>query len=187
MKESYEEDLADHFGLQRRGDSDDGMVLSVRVKGNAGQPLSSEINTSVCRSCSASGEGDIGRTAIGKVRANTAESTTLCMRGNPKRENREIPSVSESTDSERSENVTDGNTDMYADGKSDGPIVPAKRTNKTGTPAAESVEERGSPKGKALKTNRCGLCAGQSESWLRVATAGRDVVILTVIPKGGAV
>ncbi len=27
------------------------------------------------------------------------------------------------------------------------PIVPEKRTNKTGTPAAESVEERGSPQG----------------------------------------
>jgi len=38
---------------------------------------------------------------------------------------------------------------MNADRKSDGPIVPAKRTNKTGTPAAESVEGRGSPKGNA--------------------------------------
>ena len=38
---------------------------------------------------------------------------------------------------------------MNANRKSDGPIVPAKRTNKTGTPAAESVEERGSPKGNA--------------------------------------
>ena len=38
---------------------------------------------------------------------------------------------------------------MNADRKSDGPIVPAKRTNKTGTPAAESVEGRGPPKGNA--------------------------------------
>ncbi len=38
---------------------------------------------------------------------------------------------------------------MNANRKSDGPIVPAKRLNKTGTPAAESVEERGSPKGNA--------------------------------------
>ncbi len=36
---------------------------------------------------------------------------------------------------------------MNARRKSDGPIVPAKRANKAGTPAAESVEERGSPKG----------------------------------------
>jgi len=38
---------------------------------------------------------------------------------------------------------------MNARRKSDGPIVPAKRANKAGTPAAESVEERGSPKGNA--------------------------------------
>ncbi len=50
---------------------------------------------------------------------------------------------------ERSENVSDGNADMHADRKSDGPIVPAKRANKAGTPGAESVEERGSPKGNA--------------------------------------
>ena len=51
MKVSYEENLADRFGLQRRGDSGNGIVLSVRTKGNAGQPLSSEITPFVCRSC----------------------------------------------------------------------------------------------------------------------------------------
>ena len=51
MQVSYEEDLANRFGLQRRGVSGNWFVLSVRVKGNAGQPLSSEITTSVCRSC----------------------------------------------------------------------------------------------------------------------------------------
>jgi hypothetical protein len=77
------------------------------------------------------------------------------MYGNSKRENREILLVSLRSRwhvigrAERSENVTDGTADMNAKRKSDGPIVPAKRTNKTGTPAAESVEERGSPKGRA--------------------------------------
>ena len=52
---------------------------------------------------------------------------------------------------ERSENVPDGNADMNAHRKSDGPIVPAKRANKAGTPVAESVEERGSPKGNAAR------------------------------------
>ena len=51
---------------------------------------------------------------------------------------------------ERSENVSDGNADMNANRKSDDPIVPAKRANKTGTLVAESAEERGSPKGNAL-------------------------------------
>ncbi len=51
MQVSYEEDLANHFGLQRRGVAGNRFVLSVRAKGNAGQVLSSEITTSVCRSC----------------------------------------------------------------------------------------------------------------------------------------
>jgi hypothetical protein len=51
MKVSYEEGLANYFGLQRRGGTGDRSVLSVRAKGNAGQLLSSEITFSVCRSC----------------------------------------------------------------------------------------------------------------------------------------
>ncbi|MFM7115868.1 MAG: glutathione peroxidase [Planctomycetota bacterium] len=43
MKVSYEEGLANYFGLQRRGGTGDRLVLSVRAKGNAGQLLSSEI------------------------------------------------------------------------------------------------------------------------------------------------
>jgi hypothetical protein len=43
MKESYEEDLANHFGLQRRGGCGNNVVLSVRAEGQAGKPLSSEI------------------------------------------------------------------------------------------------------------------------------------------------
>lgn len=65
------------------------------------------------------------------------------MSGNSKRENREIPMVSNSKEEERPENVSDGNAGMYAMGKSDGSIVPAKRANNGGAePPAESVEER---------------------------------------------
>ncbi len=39
---------------------------------------------------------------------------------------------------------------MNVSRKSDDPIVPAKWANKAGTPVAESMEERGSPKGNAL-------------------------------------
>ncbi len=45
MKVSYEESLANHFGLQRRCDGGNDVVLSVRAEGNAGQLLSSEIST----------------------------------------------------------------------------------------------------------------------------------------------
>ena len=51
MKGSYKEDLANHFGLQRRGVLGNRSVFIVRAKGNAGQLLNSEITTSVCRSC----------------------------------------------------------------------------------------------------------------------------------------
>ena len=57
MKVSYEESIANYFGLQRRGGPGDRTVLSVRAKGNAGQPLSSrpksieQGTTFVCRSC----------------------------------------------------------------------------------------------------------------------------------------
>ncbi|MFO0180302.1 MAG: hypothetical protein ACK517_00835, partial [bacterium] len=46
MRVSYEEGLANYFGLQRRGGTGDRSVLSVRAKGNAGQLLSSEITFS---------------------------------------------------------------------------------------------------------------------------------------------
>ena len=53
---------------------------------------------------------------------------------------------------ERSENVSDGDADTNANRKSDDPIVPTKRANKTRTLAAELVEERGSPKGNRNQT-----------------------------------
>ena len=85
MKESHREDVASHSGLEPyAGDGNVAGVASVR--GNAGQPLSSEINSSVCRSCS-----DMEK-AIPPVPfyGEAAESKTLCMRRHPKRENREI-------------------------------------------------------------------------------------------------
>ena len=36
MKESYEEELANHFGFQRRGDCGSNVVMSVRAEGQAG-------------------------------------------------------------------------------------------------------------------------------------------------------
>jgi RNA-directed DNA polymerase len=92
-----------------------------------------------------------------------AESETLRMRGNSMHGNREIPRASVSKadvgrdgKADRSEKVDDRTSDTHVRGKSDGPIIPKKRTNKTGRPsgesAAESVEERGSTKGNAAKT-----------------------------------
>ena len=59
MKESYEENLANYFGLQRRGDCGNKVVLSVRSEGQAGQPLSSEITTFACRPCPDKGKATL--------------------------------------------------------------------------------------------------------------------------------
>lgn len=50
MKVSHEKSLANDLGLRRRCDSGNNVVLSVRLEGNVGQLLSSEITTFVCRS-----------------------------------------------------------------------------------------------------------------------------------------
>ena len=48
--------------------------------------------------------------------------------------------------------------------KSDGPVVPAKPSNKAGRPAAEVVEERGPAKGNATSETRPGRGAGEGVS-----------------------
>ena len=81
-----------------------------------------------------------------------AESKTPCMRGNSMRENRETQATpSPDGGGGRSEKAQCRTPDMHVAGESDGPIVPAKWTNKPGTPAAESMEERGSLKGNATR------------------------------------
>ena len=74
---------------------------------------------------------------------NAAESKTLGMCGNSLRENRETPAISSPDGGEeRSEKATGRTPDMHVSGESDGFVVPAKRANKAGHPAAESVEGR---------------------------------------------
>ncbi len=93
MKESYREDLASNSGLEPYAvDGNIGGVASAR--GNVGQLLSSEIFTSVCRSCSDLEKTTSSLPLSGKAMTDTAESETLCMRRHSKRENREILSVS---------------------------------------------------------------------------------------------
>ncbi|MFH0821898.1 MAG: group II intron reverse transcriptase/maturase, partial [Pseudomonadota bacterium] len=82
-----------------------------------------------------------------------AESKTLCMRGNSLRGNREVPSapMAESSGGPVGESPKAYTSDMYADGKSDGPIVPTKRPNNDGLKTlAEAVEGRGPTKGNTL-------------------------------------
>ena len=93
MKVSCEEGLVNHFGLCRRCEEGNDLVLSVRSRGSVGQLSSSEILSFVCRPCPVKGKATPHRSSYGKIDADTAESVNLGMRGNPKRENREILSV----------------------------------------------------------------------------------------------
>ena len=52
---------------------------------------------------------------------------------------------------ERSENAFGGTADMQVSGKSDDFVVPTKLANKTGTPVAESMEGRRSPKSSCVR------------------------------------
>ena len=93
MKESYREELASRSGLEPyAGDGDVAGVASVR--GNAGQPLSSDIRLFACRSCADREKATPLRPQCGEVSTDAAESKNLCMRRHPKRENREILLVS---------------------------------------------------------------------------------------------
>ncbi len=93
MKESYRENLASCSGLEPY--ADDGNIMGVAsARGNAGQPLSSEIITPVCRSCPDSEKATSSTPLFGEALTDAAESENLCMRGHPKRENREILLVS---------------------------------------------------------------------------------------------
>ena len=92
MKESYRENLASYSGLEPyAGDGNIAGVASGR--GNAGQPSSSEITFLACRSCPTREKATSFLPLCGEVGTDAAESENLCMRGHPKRENREIPSA----------------------------------------------------------------------------------------------
>jgi hypothetical protein len=131
--------------------------------------LSSEIITSVCRPCLIRGKA-IPRASSWARRTRTRrESENLSMQRDSNRENREIPLVSDSAESERFANVSDGTANMYADGKSHGSVVPATTTNNGGNEApAESDEGRDPAKRNAeqgtlhrtprrIQSKSCGL------------------------------
>ncbi len=105
MKESRSEDLASHAGPELY--AGDGNIAGVATTGgHAGQVLSSEITRFVCRRSAAIGRQHRVR-RYGKMHSDTAESETLSMCGNSRRENREIlsASITATAATERSENT----------------------------------------------------------------------------------
>ena len=88
-----------------------------------------------------------------EFRFDASESETLRMDRSSHRGNRETSVVpcGDYAPMGRSEKATSRTADMDVTEESDDLVEPAKRANKAGTPAAESVEERGSTKGKRLQ------------------------------------
>jgi hypothetical protein len=78
---------------------------------------------------------------------NPAQSKTPGMPGNSMRENRETPSVSGSSKSDRLEKATSYTASMYAGGESDELVVPTKHPNKGEQSPAEGAEGSSSTKG----------------------------------------
>ncbi len=154
MKEPYGEGLASHTGPESCavGRKAFGEALTGV---HADQPLSSEINPSGAPTLLSGAEGNIGYDAKCESCPGPTESKTLCMRGNSLRGNREVPSVPMAEGRVgRSEKAPKAYTfDMYADGKSDGPIVPEKPPNNDGpVSSAEVGEGRGPTKGNTEET-----------------------------------
>ncbi len=93
MKESYGKGLADRSGPESY--ADDGNIVGVALARGTRRPAMElrnphfRVPTSSCQ-----GEGNMGSRAIGEWLHNAAESKNLSMRGNFKRENREILLVS---------------------------------------------------------------------------------------------
>jgi len=93
MKESYREGIASHSGLEPyAGEGNLAGVASAR--GNAGRRLSSEIITSVCRSCPDLEKAISTAPLLARCGRTRRSLRTCCMRGHSKCENRESLLVS---------------------------------------------------------------------------------------------
>jgi hypothetical protein len=81
MKVSYEEGLANYFGLRRRCEGGNVRALSVRAGGSVGQLMSSEIRVPRCRPCHDKGKATPTIPPLARHGPDLAESLNLCMRG----------------------------------------------------------------------------------------------------------
>ena len=189
MKEPHKQGLANQFGRESCAGSREGTGEALTA-GNPGQPLSSENITLRVPTLSCQGEGHTRRSGSREFLFDATESETLCMDGHSHRGNRETSVVpcGDTSPMGRSEKAHGQPSGMYVTEESDDLVVPRKRANKAGTPAAEPVEESGSTKG-----NRFQITSSRTQR----RTIGRvclnlvrQVVRLprtTVIPKVGAV
>jgi len=170
MKQPYKKGVAIHLGPESCavGREAGGEALT---GGHAGQPSSSEITTPACRPGPDRGKAR-PRTALREPSTDAAESKTLSMRRSSMRENRETSGTpAPNKDAGRSGKAASRTPDAHVREESDDLVVPTKRANNVGQPAAaESVEGRGSTKG-----NSCSLATRRTQRRKpRVVLTGRD-------------
>ena len=170
MKEPHGEGPASHTGPEScvgGREAADEALTGVHVD----QPSSSEINVSEVPTLLSSAEGNIGCGVKRESYSDPAESKTLCMRGSSLHGNREVPPVPSADGAMgRSEKANGRTSDVYADGKSDGPIVPEKLPNNDGADSsAEMVEERGPTKGS---TSQAAVAQTQRRSTTSIGLCG---------------
>ena len=115
------------------------------------------------------------------------ESKTTGMVGNFSHGSRETPATSvASMAADRSEKARGHKSDAHVAGESDGSIVPEKRANKTGTPVAESAEERGPPEGKVVQNAFVPVTApGNTSIAAYCTTAARKDGNISTVPSRG--
>ena len=99
------------------------------------------------RPCLIMGKATVASNVNGEFEVTLTESEATRTVGCFSRGSWEIPGISVSFGTDRSEKVRCRKSEMYVPGKSDSLVVPVKRANKAGqTTVAESVEERGQTK-----------------------------------------
>ena len=189
MKEPYKQGVANQFGRESCAGPREGTGEALTA-GNPGQPLNSEIITLSVPTLSCQGEGHTRRSVLREFLFDATESETLCMDGNSHRGNREtsVAPVGHKP-AGRSEKASCRAFDMHAAEESDDPIVPGKRTNKTGTPAAEFVEGRGFTRGERVSVLLTPDTAPDNARYRQARRAtGRDSLrpSRSPLPKGGA-
>ena len=177
MKESYEEQLAIDFGHNPYAGSGDAPGVAW-VRGDAGQPLSSEIKNPVCRPCTDRGKA---RSSLPPRQGGGGHGGVLDPVHVSKFQAREPGEAEGIRDykppprgfkTDRWFNVSDGTDQMHATRKSDGSIIPAKSANKgTSEVPAEWMEVR-----DPAERNAAQPASPRTQSRNQAETSGLDRV-----------
>jgi hypothetical protein len=189
MKESYGEGLASHAGPEScagRREAAGEALTGV----HADQPLSSEIKSTGTPTLLSNAEGNIEHDDTRESCSSPAESKTLRMRGNSLHGNREVPSAPTADGAMgRSEQAKNRTSDMYADGRSDGPKYQRSCRTTAGLPRLrrrwrEGDRPRGTPcrrpwPGRRAGTPRRSDCEVCEKLQRRIAMCGSQLYSIT--------